>query len=137
MEPPTDARIGQVFENRYRVLRRLGSGNFGDVYEAVHLMIDRRVAIKVLRLEIARPDVVGRFLKEARAAGVLKHPNVVEVTDAATLDGAPFCVFELLVGQDLQVALRAGAIDSRKAARIAMQVAFRARRCPQGAARPP
>ncbi len=75
----------------------------GHVYRATNVEIDRAVAIKVLRTEHAQtPQIVERFLREARAANIVRHPNVVDVVDVGRDgDGSPFIVQELLTGEDL------------------------------------
>jgi serine/threonine protein kinase len=95
--------IGTLLENKYEILRLLGQGGMGAVYEARHTLIDRRVAIKVLHPEVARQaGVVERFRREARIAGSLGHRNICEVTDLGfTAEGAPFMVMPLLMGESL------------------------------------
>lgn len=87
----------------YRVLRVLGVGGMGTVYEAEHQKISRRVAVKLLHGEFAQnPELVQRFLNEARAVNEIKHQGVIQIFDADTLeDGTPFLVMELLSGHTL------------------------------------
>ena len=74
----------------------------GAVYEAIHPVIGRRAAIKILRREVAMIDgVVSRFFAEARAVNEIRHPSIVEVTDFGELDGLPYLVMELLQGETL------------------------------------
>ncbi|MFO0561578.1 MAG: protein kinase [Polyangiales bacterium] len=96
-------REGETLVGKYRLDKRLGAGGMGDVYRAENTAIGRRVAIKILRQELLdQPQVVQRFLREARAANKVRHPNVVDVLDVGEdRDGAPFIVQELLEGQDL------------------------------------
>jgi len=99
-----------VIGGRYRVVRRLGRGGMGDVFEAENLWTKRRVALKTMRPEHADNDeLTRRFQREAQAASQLSHPHVVDVLDmgedAAT--GALFIVQELLVGHDLRAHLDA------------------------------
>jgi serine/threonine-protein kinase len=91
-----------VLASKYRLEELLGSGGMGHVYRAVNVEIDRAVAIKVLRAEHAtNPTIVERFLREARAANLVRHPNVVDVVDIGRdADGSPFIVQELLTGED-------------------------------------
>ena len=87
---------------RYEVVRHLGSGGMGGVYEARHVDLDKRVAIKVLDRKLAKNKVyLERFLREGRLAAKLDHPNVVDVSDVGTHQGVPYLVMELLVGSDL------------------------------------
>ena len=86
-EPST--RIGQCIGN-YRVVRQLGEGGMGVVYEAEHEQIGRRAAIKVLHAELSRdPEITTRFLNEARAANLVQHSGIVGVFEFGQLeDGA-------------------------------------------------
>jgi len=97
------SRQGELLGGKYLLEERLGSGGMGDVWRARHVALEREVAIKVLRSEHAdNRDIAARFLKEARTANLVRHPNVVDVLDVGQDDeGAPFLVQELLVGQDL------------------------------------
>jgi len=87
---------------RYQVERELGRGTMSIVYKAFDPRIDRYLAVKVLREKFAR-DVTSRqrFLREARAAGGLGHPNIVTVFDVGQIDGMPFMAMELLDGETL------------------------------------
>lgn len=74
--------IGQIIDGKYRIERELGRGGMGAVYLATHLGTERPVAVKIIAPEfMTRPEFVERFRREARAAGRLRHPNVVDVTD--------------------------------------------------------
>src|SRR3989442_15475370 len=74
--------VGQVLDEKYRLERLLGQGGMGAVYLATHLGTDRYVALKLIAPQFMRnPEFVERFKREARAAGRLRHPNVVDVTD--------------------------------------------------------
>lgn len=92
-----------MLASKYRLEELLGSGGMGHVYRALNVEIERRVAIKVLRSEHAQnAPIVERFLREARAANLVRHPNVVDVVDIGRDgDGSPFIVQELLEGEDL------------------------------------
>jgi|HubBroStandDraft_6_1064221.scaffolds.fasta_scaffold19101_3 serine/threonine protein kinase len=95
---------------RYQIKRWLTSGAMGDIYEAHDPVIERRVAIKVLRRElIERGDAGGwleRFRQEARAAGRLLHSNIVTLLDYGEQDGAPFLAMEYVEGESLDVRLK-------------------------------
>jgi serine/threonine-protein kinase len=87
---------------RYVVVRRIGSGGMGDVYEGQHVELRKRVAIKTLRPDRARdPEARARFLREGQAAVRVRHENVVEVLDVGTHDDVPYLVMEFLEGLDL------------------------------------
>src|SRR3954449_2034728 len=94
---------GQVLENKYRVGKALGGGAMGIVYEAYHLRLQKSVAVKVLRPELASlEDVRDRFEAEARAAAAIGHPNIVSVTDLGqTPEGALYFVMDRLRGETL------------------------------------
>jgi serine/threonine protein kinase len=80
--PRGDPYVGRTLDNKYRLERLLGSGGMGAVYLGTHLGTDRTVAVKLIRPEFMRtPELVERFKREARAAGRLRHPNIVDVTD--------------------------------------------------------
>src|ERR1043165_2961160 len=93
-------KTGDMVEGRYRIIKTLGEGGMGTVFLAEHTLIKRRVAIKVLHSDLATDaDVVERFMNEARAAGTLGHPNIVESTDMGFTQGhVPYIVFEYLEG---------------------------------------
>lgn len=92
---------------RYRVLKHLGNGAMGHVYLAEHALMDRRVAIKVIRTHLLNnPDAVARFRAEMKIAAKLDHPNIVRAHDAEELDGALLFVMEYVSGASLQVVLR-------------------------------
>ncbi|MSP61415.1 MAG: serine/threonine protein kinase [Myxococcales bacterium] len=95
--------LGTLVEGRYQVSRLIGEGGMGRVYEAEHVQIGKRVAMKVLHPSYTRSaDAVQRFRREARAAASLGHPNIVDVTDSGTTpDGAVYFVMEYLEGGDL------------------------------------
>jgi serine/threonine-protein kinase len=100
-------RIGDVINGKYRLLRLLGDGGMGTVYEAQHDMLGTRVAIKVLHPELAvRTNLVERFLQEARVSAQIRSPHVVQVTDIdRTAGGHAYIVMELLQGEPLSAVL--------------------------------
>jgi serine/threonine protein kinase len=87
----------------YRVTKKIGQGGMGAVYEAVHETIERRVAIKVLKKELAsQPMVSVRFINEARAVNLVNHPGIVQISDYGQIsDGSAYIVMELLQGETL------------------------------------
>lgn len=100
-------QAGQVIDQRYRVLSRLGQGGMGTVYLAEHIGLGQRRAIKFLRPEVARhPSARKRFLQEAQVVASLRHEHVIEVIDLGESGGAAYYVMELLEGEDLRALLR-------------------------------
>ena len=93
---------------RYQVLGELGQGAMGTVYRGRDEMLDRDVAVKVMSKGLADADARARFLREARAAAKLQHPNIVVIYELGEHEGAPFMVLELLEGVDLQQAIDGG-----------------------------
>src|ERR1022692_1256212 len=95
--------IGSVVGGKYRLVRLLGDGGMGSVYEALHIGLGSRVAVKVLHPELARrTGLVERFLQEARVAAQIRSPHVVHVTDVdRTPDGDAYIVMDLLEGEPL------------------------------------
>ncbi|HMU39092.1 MAG TPA: protein kinase [Pseudomonadota bacterium] len=98
----TGKMLGTVIE-RWKILRKIGAGGMGRVFEAEHTEIGRKVAIKILHPVYSRtPELVARFRMEARAASKIGHPHIIEVTDSGTtVDGSFYFVMELLEGRDL------------------------------------
>jgi eukaryotic-like serine/threonine-protein kinase len=112
--------------NNVEIVRLLVEGGMGTIYEAEHLLMRRRFAVKVLRRELgADAALVQRFLNEARATNEIRHPNIVEVTDAGVLpSGLPYFVMELLVGEDLAQRLaRVGPLSVGLAVDLTLQTA--------------
>src|SRR5215471_1182459 len=97
---------------KYRVIRELGSGGMAQVFEGLHPELGFRVALKVLSRAIApQAQASARFLREARAAAQIRHPNVVRVLDIGSQGDTPFIVMEFLEGEDLATLLnRKGAL---------------------------
>jgi serine/threonine-protein kinase len=105
-DPPTLAP-GMLFADRYQIVRPIGEGAFGAVFEARMQPMMRRVALKVLHAEaVGHAQIAARFVREARILGELEHPNVVSVIDVGLANGAPFLVMELLEGETLAGKIR-------------------------------
>ena len=108
----------------YEIVSPLGAGGMGEVYRARDPRLGRDVAVKVLPAAFSSdPDRLKRFEQEARAAGVLNHPNVTAVHDLGTHDGAPYVVHELLEGETLRAELAGGRLSPRRAIDYAVQIA--------------
>ena len=121
----SNAVIGSVVGGRYYVRRLCGEGGMGRVYEAEHIDIGRRVALKILHPAYSQtPDLVERLRREARAASKISHPNVVDVTDSGTTpDGAFFFVMEYLEGIELgELIYRQGKLDVARTLHVGAQI---------------
>jgi serine/threonine protein kinase len=116
----------QVIGGRYRVIRPIGEGGMGSVYEAQHLILPRRVAIKILKPELARDQsFIDRFRREAIAASTVEHPNIISILDfGATEAGSYYLVMEYLEGTGLDDLLsRNTRLPLHRALPILLQVA--------------
>src|SRR5512143_3344783 len=99
----------------YEVLSPLGAGGMGEVWRARDPRLGREVAIKVLPASFsADADRLRRFEQEARAAGILNHPNITAVYDIGEVEGAPYVVQELLEGETLRSVLAGGRLSPRR-----------------------
>jgi len=124
-QPAPDPLAGQEVGGRYRLIRRIGKGGMGVVYEAEHLGLDKRVAIKFLLDRFADDlEVVERFHREARTASRIGQENIIDVTDVGHgADGRPYIVMELLAGGDLATVLSAsGPMPAPRAVHVIRQV---------------
>jgi hypothetical protein len=102
MSPGSEYRV-PARVNKYQVIRLIGGGGGGVVYEALHPELQRRVALKLLHpSQTNSPEAVKRFLREGEAAARIDHPHVVDIADVGLHRGQPFLVMELLKGQDLR-----------------------------------
>ncbi len=119
---------GDVLGGRYALVRQLGEGAMGCVYEARHMATGRRLALKVIHRRLAADEaLVRRFQAEARAAGRIESEHVAQVVDVDTdaASGVPYLVMEYLVGEDVEALLRRlGPLPPALAARIAAQACF-------------
>jgi Tol biopolymer transport system component len=108
----------------YKIVAQIGAGGMGEVYRAVDARLQREVAVKVLSRNLSNDaEALRRFEQEARAAGMLNHPNIVAVFDVGAEGDQHYIVSELLEGESLRVRLRAGALSPRKATDYAVQIA--------------
>jgi serine/threonine protein kinase len=123
---PTDPYVGTTFDGRYKVESVLGEGGMGVVYLARHKVIDKRVAIKVLRADMAREkEITDRFLQEAKAASSIGNPHIIDISDFGHLpDGSTYFVMEWLDGKPLGKALEeTKPLPVARLAHIARQIA--------------
>jgi serine/threonine protein kinase len=108
----------------YEIVAPIGAGGMGEVYRAKDSRLGREVAVKVLPASFSTdPDRMRRFELEARAAGILNHPNITAVYDVGTIDGSPYVVTELLEGETLRNRLAGGALAPRRAIDYGLQIA--------------
>mgnify|MGYP000724621012 CR=1 FL=1 len=117
--------VGSVLADRYRLLKLIGEGGMGSVYQAEHITIGRKLAVKVLAPEYCdSPEVVARFLQEARTASMLHHEHIVDITDFGyTKQGLAFLTMEYLEGEDLATLIgREGRQPWTRLRRIILQV---------------
>jgi eukaryotic-like serine/threonine-protein kinase len=127
--PPPDPLIGTVIAEKYELIRLLGQGGMGAVYEGRNASTLKRCAVKVLvSAELAQSgEAVKRFFREARASSVLESDHIVQIFDSGSdpKTGFPYMVMELLSGQDLEHVLRdKGALQPLVAAKLVLQAAM-------------
>ncbi|MFT3927307.1 MAG: protein kinase [Myxococcales bacterium] len=123
--PAKDALLGTVVDGRYRVLEQIGEGGMGVVYKALHVTLNKTLALKVLRGEMAKDaEVVQRFIQEAQAATSIGHENIIDISDFGRLtDGTVYFVMEYLNGRPLNNLIkRGGSIPVAEAVSIVRQI---------------
>jgi serine/threonine-protein kinase len=125
METEAPNLVGKVLSERYRIERFLDEGGMGAVYLAEHLLMRKRVAVKVLHAEIKRmPEAVERFAHEALAVAQIDHPNVAAATDFGKFDDDSFfLVLEYVEGKNLSSLIAEGPLEVGRALHIAHQIA--------------
>ena len=120
-----DALIGTTVDGRYMIEAKLGEGGMGLVYAARHVIIDKRVAMKVLKAEANEDPTAGqRFIQEAKSASKIRHANIVDITDFGQLtDGSAYFVMEYCEGPTLGDAIRQGPLSAARCITVAAQMA--------------
>ena len=108
----------------YEIVAALGKGGMGEVYLAQDTRLDRRVALKVLPAEFAvDSDRLQRFIREAKSASALNHPNIITVYDIGEAAGTPFIAYEFVDGTTLSERLRHASLNIESSLEIAIQIA--------------
>jgi Tol biopolymer transport system component len=108
----------------YEILAQLGQGGMGVVFRARDTKLDREVAVKVLPKNLAEDqDALSRFEREAKAVAALSHPNILAIHDFGREQGTVYAAMELLEGETLRERLRDGALPTRKAVEVALEIA--------------
>jgi eukaryotic-like serine/threonine-protein kinase len=103
MSPVSDTLINTLYDGRYRIVRKLGSGGMADVYLAEDEELGRRVAIKILNDRYANDDLfIERFRREAKSAAGLSHPNIVSIYDRGEAEGTYYIAMEVIEGRSLK-----------------------------------
>ena len=115
-------QVGQRF-GPYEILSRVGSGGMGSVFRAWDGRLHREVAVKLLHSEFPLPGVRERFLREARAASALNHPNICTIFDIGDQDGEPYLVMELLEGETVKSRIASGILPTDELVRYAAEIA--------------
>lgn len=120
-----DPRIGSVLSERYRIDALLGEGGMGKVYAAEHVLMRKKLAIKILHRELTSvPEVVQRFEREAMAAANIEHANVAAATDFGKLeDGSVYLVLEFVSGRNLRDEIAEGPLSFERALHVTRQIA--------------
>jgi serine/threonine-protein kinase len=124
MAASSDSLINTLFDGRYRILRKLGSGGMANVYLAEDEELGRRVAIKILNDRYANDDLfIERFRREAKSAAGLSHPNIVSIYDRGEAEGTYYIAMEVIEGRSLkELILTRGALPVSTATGYAKQL---------------
>ena len=107
---------------RYRMLQRLGEGATAEVYLAEDTVLQRKVAVKIMRRRNAGPDEVRKFQAEARCTAMLNHPNIVTVFDVGTEGGVEFIATEFVEGETLRQRMMRGPVPLHHVVKIGVEV---------------
>ncbi|MCB9597206.1 MAG: serine/threonine protein kinase [Sandaracinaceae bacterium] len=125
-EPPEDPLLGRVIDGRYRIEKQIGEGGMGVVYMATHTVLQKKLALKVLRGDGSKDaEVVQRFMQEAQAATSIGHQNIIDISDFGRLpDGAVYFVMEYLEGTSLSDLISTGgSVPMQTAVHLIRQIA--------------
>src|SRR5215468_4768160 len=121
---PAVIEVGSVVGNRFEILQLLGEGGMGAVYKAHDRELEKDVALKLIRAELARnPEILQRFKQEIILARQITHRNVIRIFDIGQADGHKYITMEYLEGRDLRAVLREkGKLPPEEAAKIVLQI---------------
>src|SRR5262245_29393279 len=114
--------IGQTIRH-FEIVERIGEGGMGEVFKAKDISLGRSVALKAMKSGFMTADARDRFLREARVASALNHPNIVTVFEAFTEDNTDFIVMELITGRTLDQVINERRLTVREALEFALQIA--------------
>ena len=123
--PLTDAPVGQVLAGKYRIDGLVKTGGMGAVYHATHVMLQKPIAVKLIKPElVTSQDTIQRFHREARAASQLNHPNIVTIHDLGQAeDGTLYIAMELVPGISLkELVKKEGPLRPDRAVRLAKAI---------------
>ena len=120
----SEERSANTTLSHYRIVSKIGAGGMGEVYLAEDTRLERQVALKVLRSEIADDEErVRRFVQEAKAASALNHPNILTVYEIGHFENSRYIATELIKGETLRDRLQSGPLSMRETLDVALQVA--------------
>ena len=123
-EPTGLPTLGELIDEKYFIERKLGEGGMGAVFAAKHLLTGKRVAMKfLLPAEAKKPHTTARFRREAKAAGAVDHPNVINVYDVGSWNDAPYLVMEHLHGKSLRQSITDDLLTAEDGVRVMLGVA--------------
>jgi serine/threonine-protein kinase len=109
--------------SHYRIVSKIGAGGMGEVYLAEDLTLDRQVALKILPPEFAEDkDRMNRFVREAKSASALNHPNIITIHEIGQTDGSHFIATEYIHGETLHTRLQHDRLDLKNALEVAIQI---------------
>ena len=119
-----DPYVGSIIDGRYKVETILGEGGMGVVYRCSHTIIGKKLALKVLRADLARDgEVTERFLNEAKSASAIGNPHIIDISDFGQLpDGSTYFVMEFLTGQALTGAIQGGPMPDARLLAVTRQL---------------
>ena len=120
----TESLLPNSSISHYRIVSKIGAGGMGEVYLAEDTKLDRQVALKILPQEFAQDsDRMNRFVREAKSASALNHPNIITIHEVGEVEGTHFIASEYIQGETLHTRLKQTPLDLRTTLDIAIQIA--------------